>query len=95
MFLGLNSVTHTYLFLFVLILSFLIGYIMHLVMMDSGFGILGNQCVSTAGFYLGLYGAQYYGYSVRKFPDILTYGIGSAFGLLFCLVILKALSLRL
>jgi hypothetical protein len=95
MFVVLDTTTQIYLFFAVGILSFFIANTMDGVLGDDGFGILGNQMIVMAGFYLGLLVAKHYHFPLRDFAHMAVAGLTGAFVSLLVLSISKAILARM
>ncbi len=95
MYLVLDTTTQIYLFFAVAILSFFIANTMDGVLGDDGFGIMGNQMVIMAGFYLGLLLAKRYHFPIHDFAHMAVAGLVGAFVSLLVLSVSKAILARL
>lgn len=91
MFLSLDTSTQLFLFTAIVISSYFIASAMDGVLGPDGFGVLGNQFVIIAGFYLGIWGANYLRLPVRDFTNAVISGLVGAFVALLILTIMKAL----
>lgn len=91
MFFSLDTSTQLFLFTTVVIMTYFIASAMHGVMGPDGFGVLGNQGIIIAGFYLGIWGGRYFHFPVRDFTNAVIAGLAGAFIALFFLTVLKAL----
>jgi uncharacterized membrane protein YeaQ/YmgE (transglycosylase-associated protein family) len=95
MFLSLDTSTQLFLFTSVVLCSFFIASAMDGVLSADGFGVIGNQVIIVAGFYLGIWTARHFGYSVSNFTYSVVIGLAGAFIALLVLAIIKALLSRL
>jgi len=83
----------TWLFLavaFVAMFAFMLGMALDGVMGDDGFGATGNMIVITAGFFLGVFCANSWGYRLNDLTVAVATGLGGAFVTLTVLALLKA-----
>jgi hypothetical protein len=95
MFLVLDTTTQIYLFFAIAILSFFIANSMDGVLGPDGFGIIGNQLIVIAGFYLGLIVAKYYRFPLSDLANMAVAGLSGAFVALLVLSVSKAILARL
>jgi hypothetical protein len=95
MYLFLDTTTQIYLFFVVAILSFFISNAMDGVLGEDGFGLLGNQIIIMAGFYLGLLVARHYHFPLSDFANMAVAGLTGAFVSLLVLSISKAILARM
>ncbi len=95
MYLVLDTTTQIYLFFAVAILSFFIANTMDGVLGEDGFGVLGNQMIVMAGFYLGVLLARRYHVPVHDFAHMAVAGLVGAFVSLLILSISKAILARM
>lgn len=95
MFLALDTTTQIYLFIAIAVLSFFIATSMDGVLGEDGFGVMGNQIVIMAGFYLGLMLARRYQFPLHDLAHIAVAGLCGAFVSLLVLSISKAILARM
>lgn len=94
MFMFLDTTTQIYMFFAIGILSFFIANTMDGVLGSDGFGILGNQMIIMAGFYLGILVAKHYHLPIRDLAHMAVAGLTGAFVSLLVLSISKAILAR-
>jgi hypothetical protein len=80
---------------FGLMAAFLVGQVMHGIMHDQGFGVLGNALVLASGFVIGLAAIDRLGYGSAGVDRLTAIAIGAAFGVLVLLAFVKRFVLRL
>jgi hypothetical protein len=74
----------------VALLSYLFGLALDGVMGGEGFGPLGNTVIITAGFFLGIFAANSYGYRLHDMTMASGAGLVGAFFSLSLLAAIKA-----
>lgn len=74
----------------VAILSLMLGMALDGVMHDDGFGPFGNMVIITAGFFLGIFAANRWGFRFSELEVAVATGLGGAFVALFTLSLAKA-----
>lgn len=77
------------------ILSFIVAMGLHAIMGDDGFGATGNAVIITAGFFLGIFAANSFGYRLVDLKIAVATGLVGAFACLAALAALKAALNRL
>ena len=75
---------------FVAIFSLMLGMALDGVMQDDGFGPFGNMIIITAGFFLGIFAANRWGFRFSELEIAVATGLGGAFVALFTLSLAKA-----
>jgi hypothetical protein len=95
MYLVLDTTTQIYLFFAVAILSFFIASSMDGVLGEDGFGVMGNQVIVMAGFYLGLILAKRFHFPLYDPVNVAVAGLVGAFVSLLILSISKAILARM
>jgi hypothetical protein len=79
----------------VAILGFIVALALDAIMGREGFGPLGNMAVITAGFFLGIFVANYFGVRLNDMTRAAVTGVGGAFVSLFVLAAIKGAMDRL
>jgi uncharacterized membrane protein YeaQ/YmgE (transglycosylase-associated protein family) len=95
MYLALDSTSQIYLFFAVAVLSFFIANTMDGVLGDDGFGVIGNQIITMAGFYLGVILARHFHFPIGDLSHLAVVGLVGSFGSLLVLSISKAILARM
>ena len=75
---------------FVTVLSFFFGSIMDAIMLDDGFGPVGNTAVITVGFFAAIFLLNCKGIVMPNLTFAMATGLGGAFIILAVLAMLKA-----
>ncbi len=95
MFFALDTSTQLFLFTTVALASFFLANAMDGVLGPDGFGVIGNQVIIIAGFYLGIWFGRHYGFFSTNIKIAVICGLTGAFVTMCLLCILKALLNRL
>ena len=74
----------------VAVMAFFFGTALDAIMLDDGFGPLGNMVLFTLGFFGAIYLANIYGISLGDMKRATATGLGGAFSLIAVLAICKA-----
>ncbi len=72
------------------VMAFFFGSALDAVMMDDGFGPVGNMVLFTLGFFGAVYMANIYGIPLHDMKRASATGLGGAFSLIAVLAIFKA-----
>lgn len=75
-------------------LMFILGFYMDKIMGKDGFGPTGNMVVMTIAFFVGIYGANRYGFYFRDLHMAVTGGLTAAFIGFAFMAVLKGIFFR-
>jgi hypothetical protein len=77
------------------ILGFILALALDAIMQRDGFGPIGNTFVVTGGFFLTIFGFNFFGYRMNDIQYATMAGLGGAFVSVAVLAVAKALLNRL
>jgi len=77
------------------IIAFMLSLALDAIMSGEGFGPSGNAFILAGGFFLSIYGFNWYGIRFREAAEAAMMGTAGAFALFFVLALAKAAVTRL